>query len=194
MIHAEQGERVQISGQLFDFSVSKRVLLFLTLFTDGIAAAAWNLGGFKWPGKRGIYSGVWHTEGWGCRAWLDTLWHEGVNGPWHDARCRRILWHSMDRNFSAAVWEKILSLQGDALRLRLLFSLQSQRDVAHQPYVATARGGEGQREELQDKRLQGPCLLDRLLLSPLKYFRGRFIFNCRTLWGVSVLLKWLLIF
>lgn len=95
----------------------------------------------------------------------------------------------MDRNFSAAIWEKILSSQGAAVRLRLLFPLQSQRDVAHQPYVAAARGREGQREELQDKLLQGPSLLDGLLLSPLKCFRGRFIFNCRTLCGVSVLLK-----
>lgn len=33
----------QISGQLFDFSVSKRALLFSPLFTDVIVAAAGKL-------------------------------------------------------------------------------------------------------------------------------------------------------
>lgn len=116
--------------------------------------------------KKGEYIQVCGTHARGCVAWSDTLWHEGVNGPWHDAQCRRILQDSMDRTFSAAIWEESLSLQGDAVRLRLLFSLQSQRDVAHQPYVATPRGREGQREELQDKRLRGPSLLDCLLSHP----------------------------
>lgn len=63
-------------------------------------------------------------------AWSDTQGHEGVNSPWNNAQCRRILWHSKDRNFSAAVWEESLSLQRAAVTLRLSFSLQ--RDVAHQ--------------------------------------------------------------
>lgn len=65
-----------ISGQLFDFSGSKRVLLFLTLFTDVIAAAAWNLVGFKitWE-KRNIFR---HTKGSGGMAWSDRLGHGGL--------------------------------------------------------------------------------------------------------------------
>lgn len=37
-------------------------------------------------------------------------------------------------------------------------------------------GRDGQREGLQDKHLPVPSLLDHLLLLPLKYFQGRFIF------------------
>lgn len=167
MIHTEQGERVaNFRAVIWLFSLKMSAIIFNIIHWCHCSSCLKAGGVLNDLEKRGIYWGVWHTKGWGWVAWSDTLWQEGVNGPWHDAQCRRILQHSMDRNFSAAIWEESLSLQGDAVRLRLLFSLQSQRDVAHQPYVATPRGREGQREELQDKRLQGPSLLDCLLSRP----------------------------